>query len=84
MEEQHQNIPRVLEEFEKDARWFYDNINLLRKKNLTGKFVAIKNKNVISANSDLNVVVKYIEEKGENPAYILIEFVYPEETVILL
>ena len=75
--------PRDVEEFEEDSRWFYNNLRLLRSK-YTGNFVAIKNKNVIATDKDLLNLIKAIEEKGENPAYIIIEFVYPEEAVILL
>ena len=77
-------LPRDLEEFEEDSKWFHENIGFLRKKNLTGKFVAIKNKNVIASDKDINMVIEYVEKQGENPACIIIEFVYPEGTVILL
>lgn len=76
--------PRGLEEFEEDTRWFYENMDLLRKKQLAGKFVAIKNKEVMAADTNIDVVIKSVEKKGENPAYIFIEFIYPEGTVILL
>lgn len=77
-------LPMGLKEFDEDSRWFYENIDLLRKRNLTGKFVAIKNKTVISSGKSIEEVIKSIEEIGENPAYVLIEFIYPEGTVILL
>lgn len=77
-------LPRGLKEYDEDSQWFYENIDLLRKKNLTGKFVAIKNKAVISIGKSIEEVIKFIEEMGENPAYVLIEFIYPKGTVILL
>ncbi len=76
--------PRGMEEFEQDSRWFYENMNMLRKRNLSGKFVAIKNKNVIASGKDIEIVIKLVEKKGENPAYVVIEFIYPEGTVVLL
>ncbi len=76
--------PREMEEFEKDSKWFHENIKLLRKKDFTGKFVAIKNGNVIASDKDINIVISFVEKQGENPAYVLIEFVYPEGTVVLL
>ena len=76
-------LPRGLEDFENDSRWFYENLNVLDKK-FAGKFIAIKNKNVIASDKDIDVVVSVVEKQGENPAYILIEFVHPEGTVILL
>ena len=84
MAEQMIQSPRGLDEFEEDSKWFYENIDLFRKRKLTGKFIAIKNKEVIAADDNFRTVVSSIEEKGENPAYIVIEFVYPEGTVILL
>ena len=75
---------RGMKDFEMDSKWFYESINSFRKKNLVGNFVAIKDKNIIAYNKDVNLVVKAIEDKGENPAYILIEFIYPEGTVVLL
>ena len=76
--------PRSIDEFEKDSKWFYENIDSLREKKYTEKFVAIKNKNVIASDNNLDIVVITIEKLGENPAYILIEFVYPKEAVVLL
>ena len=76
--------PRGIDEFEKDSKWFYENIDSLREKKYTGKFVAIKNKEVIASDDNLKTVVINIEKLGENPSYILIEFVYPKEAVVLL
>ena len=76
--------PREIEEFEKDSKWFYENINLLRKEGFKGKFIAVKNRNVIASDKDINIVINSIEKQGENPAYVLIEFVYPEGTIVLL
>ena len=73
-----------MEAFEEDSRWFYKNVAFLRKKNLTGKFVAIKNKEIIASDSNLDVLIKFVERKKENPSYLVIEFVYPEGTVVLL
>jgi hypothetical protein len=76
--------PRKIEEFEEDSRWFHDNISSLRKKNYGGKFVAIKNKKVISSDEKIEGVISSLEKKGENTSYVVVEFVYPEGTVILL
>ena len=76
-------LSKEISEFEEDSKWFYENADLLRKNNLVGKFVAIKNKEVIVSDKDLNKVVKEIVNKGKNPSYIVIEYVYPDGTVIL-
>jgi len=84
MVENMSQLSLKLEDFEKDSRWFYENINLLRKKNFTGKFIAIKNENVIDSNNNVDILIKSLEIKGENPSCLVIEFVYPEGTIILL
>ena len=76
--------PRSMKAFEEDSKWFYENIDSLRKKNLTGKFVVIKDKEIIASDNNLEIVIKFVEQRGEDTSYLLIEFVYPEETVVLL
>lgn len=76
--------PRGLQEFEEDSKWFYENVDNLREKNLSGKFVAIKNKKILASDKEISIVIKMVESQGENPAYVAIEFIYPEGTVVLL
>ena len=83
MDSKNIQLSKEINEFESDSMWFYENVELLRKKNLVGKFVAVNNKEVIASGEDFNMVVKLVESKGKNPAYIVIEYVYPEGTVIL-
>jgi len=77
-------ILEKMNSFEEDSKWLYNNLDLLRKRKLSGQFVAIKNKEVIAQGKDINLVIKQVEKKGENPSYILIEYIYPEGTIILL
>ncbi len=70
--------------FEEDNKWFHEKVDFLRKQGFAGKFVAIKDKKVIATDKNIEVVVSTIEQQGQNPAYIVLEFVYPKETVILL
>jgi len=44
-----------------------NDLDLLRKRKLSGQFVAIKNKEVIAQGKDINLVIKQVEKKGENP-----------------
>lgn len=83
MDPKNIQLPKEIMEFERDSKWFYENIELLRKKKLAGKFVAVNNKEVIASGEDFNFVVKLIEKQGKNPACIVIEYVYPEGTVVL-
>jgi len=75
---------QLLRNFERDSNWFYENISLFRKKGFTGKFVAVKDKNVISSGDKLDVLIGSLEKQGENPAYIFIEFVHPEGFTLIL
>lgn len=84
MNEQTLQLSERMNDFETDSNWFYKNMDLLRKKGFVGQFVAIKKEEIIASGKDFSLVVKEVESKGENPAYLVIEFVYPEGTVILL
>lgn len=83
MNNQSTQLSQEINEFENDSRWFYENMDSIRKKRFTGKFVAISNKEVIASGENFEIVVKQVESKGKNPACVVIEYVYPEGTVIL-
>ncbi len=74
----------LLKEFESDSRWFHENIDMLRDENFTGKFVAIKNAEPIASNKNIDFVIKSLEERGEDPSFVFIEFVYPKGFTLLL
>jgi hypothetical protein len=76
-------LSQEINEFEKDSRWFYENIDLLRKKMLENKFVAVSNKEVIASGEDFSMVVKAVEQKGKDPAYVVIEYIHPKGAIIL-
>ena len=76
-------LSKDINSFERDSKWFYENVELLREKNLVKKFVAINNQEVIASGDNFEMVVKLVESKGKNPAYVVIEYVYPEGTVVL-
>jgi len=81
---ENSQILEKMNNFEEDSKWLHNNFDLLRKRKLSGQFVAIKNKEVIAQGEDINLVIKQVQEKGEDPSYILIEYIYPEGTIILL
>ncbi len=74
----------LLKNFERDSGWFHEHINKLRKEGFTGKFVAIKNSKPLTSGESIDIVIKEIEEKGENPSYVFIEFVHPEGYTLIL
>ncbi|MBI2628697.1 hypothetical protein HYW74_01280 [Candidatus Pacearchaeota archaeon] len=75
---------QALEGFERDSKWFHENIEKLREQSFTGKFVAVSNGETIAADKNIDIVIETIEKEGKNPAYIFIEFVYPKGFTLLL
>ncbi|MBI4116458.1 hypothetical protein HY449_01800 [Candidatus Pacearchaeota archaeon] len=75
---------QILENFERDSEWFHRNISKLQKEGFVGKFVAIKNSKPIVSNENVDVVIKEIEKRGENPSFTFIEFVHPEGFILIL
>ena len=74
----------LLENYERDSGWFHKNVDKLRKMGFVEKFVAIKSSKPIASNKDINVVIKELENRGENPSFIFIEFVHPEGYTLVL
>ena len=74
----------LLEDFERDSSWFHEHINSIRAKGFTGKFVAIKNSELIASGERVDEVMKELDEKGEKASYIFIEFVHPAGFTLIL
>ncbi|MCX6742560.1 MAG: DUF5678 domain-containing protein [Candidatus Pacearchaeota archaeon] len=81
--EQKQEL-QILKGFERDSRWFHENIDKLREQDFTDKFVAISNEKLIASDRNIDTVIKAVEKQGENPAYLFIEFVYPKGFTLFL
>ncbi|MEK6757584.1 MAG: DUF5678 domain-containing protein [Nanoarchaeota archaeon] len=75
---------QMLSNFEKDSEWFHKNIDKLRREGFTKKFVAIKDSKPLASGKNVDVVIKEIEKKGDNPSFIFIEFVHPEGYTLIL
>jgi hypothetical protein len=73
-----------LKNFEEDGKWFHDNLNSFKVQKYLNKFIAIKNKKIVTSETNLDNLIKNLIKMGENPSYLFIEFVYPQGTVILL
>jgi hypothetical protein len=75
----------VLEELKtgtKDLEWLSKNFSDLKKK-YPKKFIAIKNRNVVVASSELETLIKLLKEKFGNPNDYLIDFI-PDDKYILV
>lgn len=75
---------QLLHNFEKDSKWFYKNIDKLRKQGYTEQFVAIKDSKPIAADKNIDIVIRKLNKEGENPSFLFIEFIHPEGYVLLL
>ena len=74
----------LLKRFKEDSGWFHENIDKLRMENFTGKFVAIKDSKPIASGEDFEKMLQELENKGENPSYLFIEFVHPAGFTLIL
>ena len=75
---------KLVKEFERNSRWFHENIDKLREQSLTDNFVAIDNEKPIAFDRKIDKVIQNLEKEGKNPAYTFIEFVYPKGFTLLL
>ena len=75
---------QILKEFERDSKWFHENINKLRRQGYTEKFVAIKDSKPIASDEKIEIVIRELDKGGENPSFIFIEFVHPEGYTLIL
>lgn len=75
---------QMMQRFDSDSDWFHSNVDFFRNSNLTGKFVAIKNKKIIESGKDIDAVINLVEKNGEDSSMLVVEFVYPAGSVILL
>lgn len=74
----------LLRDFEESSKWFYENLKNLRNDGFSGKFVAIKDSKPISSSEEIEFLIKDVEEKGEDPSFVFMEFVHPEGYTLIL
>ncbi len=67
-----------LQNFEEQGKWLQKNYERLRKK-YYNQFVAIKDKEVFVSGANIKQVIKKVESKGEDPSFILIEYLPKEK-----
>jgi len=74
---------RLFEEYEKDADWFFNHFDALAEKH-EGKAIAVKNRKILAANEDIDILIKELRAKGENPAILFIGSILPSDEIIIL
>lgn len=73
----------ALDRASSDNQWFQKNY-LNFKGDYANEFVAIKDKEIIAHAKNLDLIIKILKDKKENPAFILIEFITPKGIEIIL
>ena len=76
------NETNTLEMLDNDSQWVTENYDKLRK--YQGKVIAIKNKKIIDIADTLENLLKKLEEKKENSAFLLIEAIPPKGVSFIL
>ena len=74
---------KLLEKFQQDNRWLAENYHWLREK-YVNEFIAVKDKKVIDHDANFNKLIERLEEKGEDLGRIVIEFMPPEDLILIL
>ena len=71
-----------LEKLDQDSIWLNEHYNELQK--FQGKIIAIKDKQIIIVCDNLDELLEELESKKENPAFLLIEAIPPENVAFIL
>lgn len=76
-------VLQELNEANKDLAWLSENYSKLQKE-CSNKFVAIKNRKLMTSASKLESLLKTLKEHKEDPANFLIDFIYAEEETLVI
>ncbi len=76
------NETTTLKMLDDDSQWVTENYDKLRK--YEGKIIAVKNQKIIQVSDTLEHLLKKLEEKKENSAFLLIEAIPPKGVSFIL
>ena len=71
-----------LERLDQDSTWLNAHYDDLRR--YQGKIIAIKDKRIIAVQDSLEELLEELEKKSENPAFLLIHAIPPENIAFIL
>jgi hypothetical protein len=74
---------QLLKTAEEDKDWVNKNYERLREK-FEKQFIAVKNKEVIANDKDLEKLLEKIRSTGNDPAFVQIEFILEKGIVLIL
>ncbi|MBI5036909.1 hypothetical protein HZC09_06235 [Candidatus Micrarchaeota archaeon] len=81
--EESRQILQTMDEFTRDKKWALENIDSLRKDYLE-KYVLVKNRKVVLADSDYDNLLQRAERNGVDISQAVIEFVIPRNVTVLM
>ena len=70
-------------QIQKDSDYLKKSYDTL-KKQFSNQFVAIKEEDVIAHHPDMDTVLKMIRARKIDPATVLIEFLHPNDMILIL
>jgi len=77
-----ENENKTLMMLDNDSQWVTENYDKLRK--YEGKVIAVKNQKIIQVSDTIEHLLKKLEEKKENSAFLLIEAIPPKGVSFIL
>jgi len=77
-----ENENKTLMMLDNDSQWVTENYDKLRK--YEGKVIAVKNQKIIEVSDTIEHLLKKLEEKKENSAFLLIEAIPPKGVSFIL
>ncbi len=76
------NELQLLSDSIEDLKWFQENSNKITEK-YSGKFIAIKNKSIISASLNVNILIDNLEKTGIDSNLVLIKYINRKGEIII-
>jgi hypothetical protein len=76
------NETKTLMMLDNDSQWVTENYDKLRK--YEGKVIAVKNQEIIEVSDTLEHLLRKLEERKENSAFLLIEAIPPKGVSFIL
>ena len=74
---------QLLLDGQRDNDWLERNRSSIEE-NFKGMYVAIKDEQVVASDKDMECVIKAVEDKGLDPALILVTFITSEDQGVFL
>jgi len=76
-----ENETKTLMMLDNDSQWITENYDKLRK--YEGKVIAVKNQKIIEVSDTLQDLLKKLEGRKENSAFLLIEAIPPKSASLI-